>query len=1217
VSKPLVFIIVIIASSFIGLTQQEPVEKIEREIKGVIAEAKRLKGLGKNTEALALFKKALELQEKKLGKFHDNTPLLLSFLADQYDHMELHAKAEPLRIKSILISRRNFGAEHWITVAGLNTLANHYEKTKKYQNAEKLYLLGLKLNTKARGEIHEDTAQSASYLGFLYEQMADYKKAEKYLLISLELKEKIHGAKAIELAFGLGNLGSLYRDLGRCREAERIYLRCLGILEAGHGKDSIETAKTSNELAIVYDRMNEYAQSDKLYSRSLTIAEAKYGRNHIALVDFLDDWGRSYIAQGKYVKAEEVLMRGLRINEKEFGAGHPSVLSLLEDLASLYGETGRYGESEAVLQNILKINKAHPERFNDFSVSRTLGNLGLLYQSMGNLKESEEFLKKSHDMAVTLLGKNHPDIATSLNNFGVLYQMKGELKEAERYFSKSLAAKKSIFGDDHPETAGAMVNIAELYRSIGDFSSAEKSLSTALGICRRKLGDGHPNTSKCLNNLAVVQTSMGKYQEALKHLDASIAVTRLSLGEKHPEHALSLANQASLYLMMGDYRKSISIIDNLLKIHVENFGENNPRAALLLSNLAWANLMMEDYREAEQLLHRCLRIYNNSVTKEHPERIKNLAAMSMAQLSAKKSDSAINYARQATAGRKELLRTVLSFASENQRLEFQRTQRSDSMMYTLADGPELADLVLCTKGIVLASLLEDRLTTQTSSKPATKERVSRMMVAKRRLNKLRLEINKNRSPKGLKQAQKELITVKNEVDQIQKELAVKLTGYGMARRSLSIKAKDVQSVLPEGQTLIEYVQYEQYMGKNRFEPHYGAIVILPQKKPIWLRLNSVDVIDNLLARSTPSNQVSGKAFEEILRELYDKLVAPILKVIPRGTQTLILSPDGRLNFLSFATVLTEKNRFLCEDYSIKYVSSGRDLLSTKKTQPSKADLLVFANPSFNEKPEGMASTKGGAVNLSSLERDELRGTLKFNALLGTQKEADYLESHAEGWMLQPKVYSEQRATEAAINDIHSPHILHLATHGFFLAEEKPKEQVQLNNLMQGSNGQKKYPGLARNPMYRSGLALAGAQKTLDAWAKDEVPPTETDGILTAAEASLLDLEDTWLVTLSACKTGRGEARAGEGVLGLRRAFIQSGAQNLMMTLWPVSDKYTADFIKSFYDRAMINGDAPQALADVQRDLLVKHREKFKDSKSATRLAVQLAGPFILSFQGKP
>jgi CHAT domain-containing protein len=93
-------------------------------------------------------------------------------------------------------------------------------------------------------------------------------------------------------------------------------------------------------------------------------------------------------------------------------------------------------------------------------------------------------------------------------------------------------------------------------------------------------------------------------------------------------------------------------------------------------------------------------------------------------------------------------------------------------------------------------------------------------------------------------------------------------------------------------------------------------------------------------------------------------------------------------------------------------------------------------------------------------------------------------------------------------------------------------------------------------MHRSGLALARAQTTIEAWKRDEVPPVENDGILTAEDVSTLDLQGTWLVTLSACDTGSGEARAGEGVMGLRRGFIQAGAQNLLMTLWPISDEVT-------------------------------------------------------------
>ena len=148
-------------------------------------------------------------------------------------------------------------------------------------------------------------------------------------------------------------------------------------------------------------------------------------------------------------------------------------------------------------------------------------------------------------------------------------------------------------------------------------------------------------------------------------------------------------------------------------------------------------------------------------------------------------------------------------------------------------------------------------------------------------------------------------------------------------------------------------------------------------------------------------------------------------------------------------------------------------------------------------------------------------------------------------------------------------------------------------------------------MHRSGLAVARAQGTLRAWDRGEVPPTENDGIVTAEEVGGLKLDGTWLVALSACDTGGGEARAGEGVMGLRRGFVQAGAQNLLMTLWPISDEITVQIMLDFYDAAFKSRNASQALADTQRDWLVKLRKE-----RGLLQAVRLAGPFIMSSQGK-
>jgi CHAT domain-containing protein len=129
-------------------------------------------------------------------------------------------------------------------------------------------------------------------------------------------------------------------------------------------------------------------------------------------------------------------------------------------------------------------------------------------------------------------------------------------------------------------------------------------------------------------------------------------------------------------------------------------------------------------------------------------------------------------------------------------------------------------------------------------------------------------------------------------------------------------------------------------------------------------------------------------------------------------------------------------------------------------------------------------------------------------------------------------------------------------------------------------------------------------------------PGAAAGIVTAEERGGLKLGGTSLVVLSACKTGSGEARAGEGVMGLRRGFIQAGAQNLLMTLWPINDQLTVRIMLDFYEAAEKSHNAPQALAEVQRDWLVEIRSQHGREHSLLD-AVKLAGPFIMSSQGKP
>jgi len=238
--------------------------------------------------------------------------------------------------------------------------------------------------------------------------------------------------------------------------------------------------------------------------------------------------------------------------------------------------------------------------------------------------------------------------------------------------------------------------------------------------------------------------------------------------------------------------------------------------------------------------------------------------------------------------------------------------------------------------------------------------------------------------------------------------------------------------------------------------------------------------------------------------------------------------------------------------------------------------------------------------------------LSFEALGGTQQESDQLIGQFKGWGWPAKSLTGAEVTKQALLKLHGPHILHLATHGFFEPEDSSSKTNPDEFQSPGSKSDLTKSKFFKNPMHRSGLALAGANTTIAAWKRGEAPPIEGDGILTAEDVSTLDLKGTWLVTLSACDTGSGEARAGEGVMGLRRGFVEAGAQNLLMTLWPISDEFTVQIMSDFYDAAHQSENAPESLAKVQRDWLIK---LWKEQGLAK--AVNLAGPFIMSSQGKP
>ncbi len=337
-----------------------------------------------------------------------------------------------------------------------------------------------------------------------------------------------------------------------------------------------------------------------------------------------------------------------------------------------------------------------------------------------------------------------------------------------------------------------------------------------------------------------------------------------------------------------------------------------------------------------------------------------------------------------------------------------------------------------------------------------------------------------------------------------------------------------------------------------------------------------------------------REMSEVCSSLYNELIAP-LKTYIGDCNDLVISPEGKLNFVPFAAFVDHEGKFVVEKTAINYVSSGRELLKDFVVSPNKT-VTIVADPLFSK-----SSTPSSQEPI-------------FPQLPGTAKEAELVQGAMTNGNFAVTLLEQTNASKNAVLQLDCPRILHIATHGFNLLNNDAITEGHTTRGMKivaGASGHfmTNIPEKP-NPMFRTGLAFYGANDSFREW--NSGSSGNADGILTAAEVPLINLNGTSLVALSACQTGEGEAVGGEGVFGLRRGFLQSGAKNLLMTLWPIADQETVGIMYEFYKKIALNDDDPcNSLSEVQRQWMPKLK-----SEKGICYAINRAAPFIIFTKGK-
>ena len=795
------------------------------------------------------------------------------------------------------------------------------------------------------------------------------------------------------------------------------------------------------------------------------------------------------------------------------------------------------------------LGKKHP------SYVTTLSNLAVLYREMGQYDKAESLCLEVLKIRKEVLGEKHPDYAKSLNNIAVLYRAMGQYDKAELLFIEAIQIIKEILGVKHTDYANSLNNLAELYKIMRQYDKAESMFNEALKIEKEVLGEKHPLYAQSLNNLAELYAYMGQYEKAELLYSESIKIFEKVLCKKHRDYINSLDNLAALYQIMGQYNKADSMYKEALKRDKEILGEKHPDYVQLLNNLSELYYEMGQYNKAEPLM----------------------------------LESNENYLEQ--------LKTYYPALSENEKVNYLKTVEFNfDFFYSfgikrIVDNKSISknifDIRINTKGLILFSTGNVRKRIAECNDRELVEKYNKFLSLRTEIGKVYTLSFEEQKKKGINLAELE-----SQENELEKEISLKSEDFKSEAEKRVIKFKDFKNNLKQNEAAVEFLDFKYYDKHWTDTTYYCALITRPDlENPKLINLCTLNDLKEYLSASSESENSYIKN-EEKSNGLYNLIWKPLEEYLVEAS-TVFISPSGILNKVSFASLRVDEQNLLIDKYQLRYVGNLKDIIF-KKVSESKNKLLTasvfggikydldsaeMVSNSFKYKSEDELNQYKPDAGKDLREETERGG---WGYLKGTLVEAEKIKEILKDSGYEVNEYINEDGSEEAFKSLsgkNSPSILHISTHGFFFPE--PEKKYQKN----GFGDSKEIYKMSDNPLFRSGLILAGANMI---WKGGQEIEGVENGILTAYEVSNMDLRNTELVVLSACETGLGDIKGGEGVYGLQRAFKIAGAKTIIMSLWKVPDKETIDLMELFYTNWLNGMTKHEAFTNAQKEMRKKY-----------------------------
>jgi len=873
--------------------------------------------------------------------------------------------------------------------------------------------------------------------------------------------------------------------------------------EEQFGAEDTLVALVLDALGTYYYQKADYEPAEASWKRALSIREKVLGPEHVLVAKSLHNLATLYDDQGRYTESERLHQRALAIREKALGAHHQDVAASLVNLGNLYYHQGKYQEAVRLHQRALAIfEKAlgpdHP------NVASCALNLADLYYEQGKYREAEPLYQRCLAIAEKSFGPDHPYVGISLNNLANLYYEQGNQEECEKLHKRALAIFENALGPEHPYVGYSMNSLGDLYQREARFAEAETCFSRALSINEKTLGSDHPETAYSLNKLADVYLDRERYSEAEPLLKRALDIFRKALGSDHQDVATGLGNLANLRRDQGRYTEADTLYQSALQTFEKALGPNHPKVARCLESFSLHCRLKGDISKALELSLRAFKI-----------RKRNFRDGS----SVMSEKDALGYSQFMRNSANEFLSAFFDLAQKDHRLVYDAAD----VMFSVKGRASEAAFARAREILMLDQLgaLADSL-----------------RLARTALSNLYVAGSEEQDPAALRER---LDRASQNKDRLESELARRSDDFRSLQDALDIDAEkvvDVLSVLPVTSIMVEYMKYDYLPAGSRTTVGHYLVCTLNGYGDISMQdLGEARGLDSLFDRyrqhvlTVASTEhlpsiVDLTEYKAIGNAIYERVWRPIQDEISHQ-ELVFVAPDGGMNLVSFAGLVDDEGKYLVEDFTIHYLSSGRDLMRLKDQAQSGTGLFALGDPDYDAGPAARLSLSAAAGADSSVHQSysstrnvrtscaELRG-ITLVPLPGTRRE---VEQVAENWNAQEgptaAYYGRSASEEKFKQEAPGKRVIHLATHGYFL-----ENKCQPVSAGRGYDQDVGYVG--ENPLLLSGLFLAGAN--LHGEGADEAGIE--DGILTAEEVTAMNLEGTDLVVLSACETGLGEVKDG-------------------------------------------------------------------------------------------